>query len=328
MYRCRSLLVAATVLCLLGLSVAQSPENDSQSPAGGIPARSNHVVVVMEENRSINYALEYMPYLASLANQYAEGMQVYSDSHGSWLAYGELTSGMAPFGGSGDGGVCNGDGCSQPINIPNLVHQMSVQGKSWKGYFQGMPYVGFLGYQYGLYVRRHNPFAFYYPVVYQPLEQRNLVPLDPYLLQDIQNNQLPNFAWISPDLDHDAHNGADDQDALTAADEYLQTFLPQLLASPPFQTGGNGVLLVTFDEGELSGDNECGGNPDQNNCGGHIWQVLIGPQIKRGFQSSTHYMQGSQLRMFCDLLGLTSCPGDGATSPAMSEFFRSGAGTN
>ena len=99
MYRCRGLLVAATLLCLVGFSVAQSPENDSQSPVGGVPARSNHIVVVMEENRSINYALEYMPYLASLANQYSEGMQVYSDSHGSWLAYGELTSGMAPFGG-------------------------------------------------------------------------------------------------------------------------------------------------------------------------------------------------------------------------------------
>jgi hypothetical protein len=329
MYRCRRLLVVAILLCLAGFSVAQSPGNDAPSPAGsGVPARSNHIVVVMEENRSITYALEYMPYLASLASQYSEGMQVYSDSHGSWLAYGELTSGLAPFGGSGDGGVCSGDGCTQPINIPNLVHQMAVQGKSWKGYFQGMPYVGFLGYQYGQYVRRHNPFAFYYQVVYQPTEQRNLVPLDSYLLQDIQNNQLPNFAWISPDLDHDAHDGADDQDALTAADEYLQTFVPQLLASPPFQTGGNGVLVVTFDEGELSGDNECGGDPDHNNCGGHIWQVVIGPQVKRGYQSNTHYMQGSQLRMFCDLMGLTSCPGDGATSPSMTEFFNTGAGTH
>lgn len=326
MSRCRCALSALSAVCFATLSLLAQ---DSQPASGsGVPVRSNHVVVVMEENRSINYALEYMPYLASLASEYSQGMQVYSDSHGSWLAYGELTSGMAPFNGSGDNGSCNGDGCSQPINIPNLVHQLGVQGKTWKGYFQSMPYIGFMGYQSGLYVRRHNPFAFYYPVVYQPMEQRNMVPLDSYLLQDIENNQLPNFAWISPDLDHDAHDGSDDQQALAAADAYLQTFVPQLLATPPFQAGGNGVLVVTFDEGELSGDNQCGGSPDPNNCGGHIWYVLIGPKVKRGYQSSTHYMQGSQLRMFCDLLGLTSCPGDGSTSPSMTEFFTGGAGTN
>ena len=55
--------------------------------------------------------------------------------------------------------------------------------------------------------------------------------------------------------------------------------------------------------------------------------MLIGPQVNRAYQSNTHYKQGSQLRMFCDLLGLTSCPGDGATSPGMSEFFQGGIPT-
>ena len=336
MLRYRSLLLPMLVLCLIRLSVAQNPADAAgatqmQSGNGAAPiVRSSHVVVVMEENRSVNYALEYMPYLASLADQYSQGMQVYSDSHGSWLAYGELTAGLAPHNGEALNGLCNGDGCTMPIGVPNLVRQLTVQGKTWKGYFQTMPSVGYMGYQYGLYVRRHNPFAFYVDVVYNLVEQRHMVPLDGYLLQDIANNNLPNFAWISPDLDHDAHNGSSDQAALSAADDYLQTFLPQLLASPPFQPGGNGVLLVTFDEGELSGggDNECGGSPDPENCGGHIWQVLIGPHVKSGYQSNTHYMQGSQLRMFCDLLGLTACPGDGAISPSMGEFFTGGAGTN
>ena len=277
----------------------------------------------MEENRSISEASEYMPYLKSLADEYGQGMQVYSDSHGSWLAYGELTSGFAPFGGEGDGGICTGDGCSQTITIDNLVRHFADQGITWRGYFQSMPEVGYLGYQYGEYVRRHNPFAFYSDVVNNPAEQQNLVPADPYLLNDIGNNNLASFTWISPDLDHDAHNGSDDQQALAAADAYLRTFVPQLLASTPFLPGGDGVLLVTFDEGELSGDNECGGDPDPNNCGGHIWHVVIGPQVNRAFQSNTHYKQGSELRMFCDLLGLNSCPGDGASSPSMAEFFQS-----
>ncbi|MGB8890107.1 MAG: alkaline phosphatase family protein [Candidatus Korobacteraceae bacterium] len=327
----KGLLLIVTIVCLISAGFAQqlssstsdtpgATEGAAQLPAS--PVRSNHVVVIMEENRSISEASEYMPYLKSLAEQYSQGMQVYSDSHGSWLAYGELTSGLAPFGGEGDGGICTGDGCTQTITIDNLVRHFSSQGITWRGYFQSMPQIGYLGYQYGEYVRRHNPFAFYSDVVDYPAEQQNLLPADPYMLQDIENNHLANFTWISPDLDHDAHNGSDDQQALAAADAYLQTFVPQLLTSPPFQPGGDGVLVVTFDEGELSGDNECGGNNDPNNCGGHIWHVVIGPQVRNAYESNTHYKQGSELRMFCDLLGLTSCPGDGATSPAMSEFFQ------
>lgn len=314
----------------VSLAIAQPPASSGagQGLENGSPAdspsgqyRSRHVVVVMEENRSITEASEYMPYLKSLAVQYGQGMQVYSDSHGSWLAYGELTSGFAPFDGEGDGGICTGDGCTQTITIDNLVRHFESQDITWRGYFQTMPNIGYLGYQYGEYVRRHNPFAFYSDVVYLIPEQRNMYPADPYMLNDIEANRFANFTWISPDLDHDAHNGSDDQQALAAADAYLQTFLPQLLQSAPFQPGGDGVLLVTFDEGELSGDNDCGGYPDQNDCGGHIWNVLIGPQVNRVYESDTVYKQGSQLRMICDLLGLNSCPGDGATSAGMAEFF-------
>jgi len=307
----------AALCCVVASLIASGLAQELQTQY-----RSHHVVVIMEENRSISQASQYMPYLRSLAQQYSQGVQVYSDSHGSWLAYGELTSGLAPFNGEGDDGLCTGDGCSQTITIDNLVRHFAAQGISWRGYFQTMPYIGYLGYQSGDYVRRHNPFAFYSDVDYIIPEQRNMLPADPFMLNDIVNNRLPNFTWITPDLEHDAHNGNNDQQALMAADQYLQTFLPQLLQSPPFQPGGDGVLLVTFDEGELSGDNGCGGYPDPNDCGGHIWQVVIGPQVNLGYESDTVYKQGSQLRMFCDLLGLTSCPGDGATSAGMAEFFQ------
>ena len=313
--------LALLIASLIGVASAQQSQPGGDPQESLSPVHSNHIVVIMEENRDRSLAQDYMPYLSSLAREYAQGLQVYSDSHGSWLAYGELTSGLAPHHGEGDNGICNGDGCTQVITIDNLVRHFTAQGKSWKGYFQTMPQIGFMGYQYSDYVRRHNPFPFYSDVAYHLPEQRNMVPAEPFLLQDIENDQLANFTWITPDLFHDAHNGAGDQLALEAADLYLQTFLPRLLATREFQPGGDGVLLITFDEGELS-DQRCGTSPDHYNCGGNIWQVLIGPQVKRNYQSNTHYFQGSQLRMLCDLLGLTSCPGDGATSPGMSEFFQ------
>ncbi len=327
---CRALFLAFALLSSAALargqqvidsSIASSVDDGTESLNPGGFLHSNHVVVIMEENRDIHLAQEYMPYMNSLAQQYSQGLQVYSDTHGSWLGYGELTSGMAPFHGQGDNGICNGDGCSQTITIDNLVRRFVAQGKTWKAYFQSMPAIGYLGYQYGDYVRRHNPFAFYSDVVGHLPQHWNMVPADPFLLQDIVGNRMANFTWITPDLLHDAHDGLNDQQALQAADQYLQTFLPQLLATPAFQPGGDGVLMLSFDEGELS-DQHCGGSPDPDNCGGHIWHVLIGPRVKRNYQSSTHYKQGSQLRLICDLMGIFPCPGDGATSPVMAEFFQ------
>lgn len=327
----RGLLTVAAMMWLLGTVCTAQPADGADnggtiSQQGFRVPRSNHVVLIMEENRSAGSAEMYMTYLKSLADHYSQALQTYSDSHGSWLAYGELTSGMAPSNGRGDHGLCSGDGCTQTITIDNLVRRLVASGKSWRGYFQSMPSIGYTGYQYGTYVRRHNPFAFYSDVANYPAQQDNMMPTDPYMLQDIVSNNLANFTWISPDLDHDAHSGGVDQLALIIADYYLRSFVPQLLATPPFQANGDGVLIVTFDESEPQGDNSCGGNPDRNNCGGHVWTVVIGPKVKQHYASNLHYMQGSQFRLICDLLEVSPCPGDGATSSSMSDLFK-GLGT-
>ncbi|HKD83672.1 MAG TPA: hypothetical protein VKB58_02905, partial [Terriglobales bacterium] len=98
----RIVLLCLAVILPISFAAAQNDatSSDSASPL----TRSNHVVVIMEENRSVDAARQYMPYLRSLADQYAQGLEVYSDSHGSWLAYGELTSGLAPHGGQGVNG--------------------------------------------------------------------------------------------------------------------------------------------------------------------------------------------------------------------------------
>jgi hypothetical protein len=202
------------LLCLaviLPISFAAAQNDATNSDAASPLSRSNHVVVIMEENRSVDAARQYMPYLRSLADQYAQGLEVYSDSHGSWLAYGELTSGLAPHGGRGLNGICNGDGCTQTITIDNLVRHFAAQHKSWRGYFESMPTVGFLGYHFDLYYRRHNPFAFYSDLVYTLPQHSNLVPTWNHMLLDFHNNNLANFTWISPNVVHDADEGNDDQ---------------------------------------------------------------------------------------------------------------------
>jgi hypothetical protein len=76
--------------------------------------QSSHVFILMLENRSDSEALQYMPYLSGLANQYGQALQAYSPSHGSFNAYLEIVAGSAPRNGESDNGNCNGIAASSP----------------------------------------------------------------------------------------------------------------------------------------------------------------------------------------------------------------------
>lgn len=287
--------------------------------------QSSHVFVLMEENRSDPEAMHWMPYLADLANQYGIGLQAYSPSHGSFNAYLEMVAGVAPVNGQSDGGNCNGNGCNAPFTGNNLVRELTARGMTWRGYFQSMPYAGFLGSASGNYVKRHNPYAFLSDVVNSGSQQKNMVPWGSNFAADLASGNVANYTWLVPDLTHDGHNpGNDDETALINADQYLQDVLPALLESKYFQAGGDGVLLVTFDEGELDGDNSCSTQKSQG-CGGHIFFAVIGPKVKRNYQTAVHLMQNKMLRGTCDMLGIKPCPGDGATVAGIPEFFSADA---
>ena len=291
------------------------------SASSCLAQRSSHVFVVMLENRSDDEAMKYMPYLSSLANQYSRSLEAYSPSHGSFLAYLELTSGAAPMNGQADNFNCDGDGCVQPYGKDNLVRELTRLEKGWRGYFQSMPSQGYMGYYSGDYVRRHNAFPSLVDVATSYERQQNMVPWTDNFAHDLATNNVANYTWLIPDLTHDGHDPlGDTQTALHNADVYLSQQLPALLNSKYFQPGGDGVLLVTFDESDLQGDDSCS-ETQNTGCGGHIFFALIGPHVKRNYQSSTHMMQNDMLRGTCDLLGIKSCPGDGASVPGLAEFF-------
>lgn len=300
---------------LLSLLLALTPATFAQT--------SSHVFILMLENRSDAEAMKYMPYLSGLAKQYARANQAYSPSHGSFNAYLELTAGSAPKDGFSDHGNCNGDGCNRPYSSDNMVRRLTAKGMTWRGYFQSMPYQGYMGYQYYDYVRRHNAFPFLSDVVNNYQQQQNMVPWNSNLARDVAAGNVANYTWLVPDLIHDGHNPDDTPTALRNADKYLSQQLPALLNSKYFQPGGDGILLITFDESDLSGDDACS-DKVKRGCGGHIFFALIGPNVKKGYSSSTHLMQNDMLRGTCDLLGIQSCPGDGAAGSGLAEFFNNG----
>jgi phosphatidylinositol-3-phosphatase len=114
-----------------------------------------------------------------------------------------------------------------------------------------------------------------------------------------------------PDVNDDAHNGTPLQ-----ADSWLQAnvVLP-LSNNSAFASGGDGLLIVNFDEAADS---------DTRNGGGKVAPVFWGPLAKVGYtqNSTTLYQHQSMLRTMMEVLGLANPPAAAASAPSMSEFLQ------
>jgi acid phosphatase len=184
------------------------------------------------------------------------------------------------------------------------VRHLIAAGKTWKSYAQSLPNAGYTGCDTGAYVKRHNPFSYFTDVVNSSNQTSNLVPFTQFAT-DLANNQLPQFSFIVPDVNNDAHNGS-----LGQADTWLQQNIAPLLSSAAFQT--DGILIIVFDEAETS---------DTQGGGGHIAAVVIGPKVKTGYSSTTVYQHQSTLRTILEALSADTSLGAASSAPDMKEFF-------
>lgn len=259
-----------------------------------------------------------MPWLVAQGKKYGYATNYRADSPGSMLDYLWLSSGSchahdcAPLPAGTNDFHCTGDGCFDtktgaqiPITDDNIFRELGRAGLSWKVYAQSLPSAGYMGYASGAYVARHNPALWYSDVRDSAALQQNIVPFS-QLAIDIANNALPNYSIIIPDLDNDAHDGT-----LSQADNFLSANITPLLNTPYFRPGGDGMMVVTFDECDAA----VGACPEQ------IYTAVIGPKVKAGTVSSTLYKHESTLRTILDSLGVTAYPGASATAADMTDFF-------
>ena len=285
----------------------------------GFPA-SSHVFVLMEENQGFaqvfpsggatNCNSAGMPYLCTLAAANGLALNFYANLHGSLRGYLYITSGSGWTPAPDD---CGGGGCAKigVITADNLVRALTAAGKSWRGYFEGMPSPGYMGGDTGGYLLHHNPFPWYSDVADSSSQQKNMLPFT-QLAADEQANSFQNFSLIIPNEFDDADAPDESSSVLLAtADNWLKKNLAPLLATPTFQPGGDGILIIVFDEGEVAGesggtktDDSC--SPTQSSgCGGHIAFVMIGPQVIPHSTTSTTYQFQDALHTIIHLLGLT-----------------------
>jgi acid phosphatase len=201
------------------------------------------------------------------------------------------------------------DSSTQVFDVDNVARRMLSWGVTFRVYAEGINQ-GYLGGNTGLYLIRHNPFAMLSDVANSPTVANQVIWPFSQFATDLANNALPDFSYIVPDVNDDAHNGTPQQ-----ADIWLQTnVVSPLSGSPAFQPGGDGILVVDFDEAEDS---------DTTYGGGHISPVLWGPVVKTGYTqtSATVYQHESMLRTIMEALNLQNPPGAAASAPSMTEFF-------
>ena len=298
----KSILVRIAAFLLLASAAYLNAQN--------VP-RSSHVWIITEENHSYESVVgnKEMPYYNQLINQYGLATQFYANQHSSLPALMWLVAGAAV--------ELNNNTTSCAHDDDNVVRELLKQGYTWKSYQESMPYAGYQGLKSGLtnaYYRRHNPLIDFTDVCPGTDQDTNSVPYS-QLADDIANGATPNFAYITPNGDEDAHDGS-----LQAADQWLQDNVPAILALPEFGAGGDGILFIVWDEGSLSIDNRCSAS-DATGCGGRIANLIIGPQVTPGYQSTITYHSENVLKTICAAMGLSPCPGAAQDAAPMSDFF-------
>lgn len=270
--------------------------------------KSNHVVVVLEENHSYSSVVgsTAMPYFNSLASQNVLATQYYANTHPSIGNYLELTAGQI---------ITNNDGYTATISADNIVRHMLTAAKTWKSYTQSLPSVGYTGGDVYPYIRHHNPLSYFSDVVNSSVQRLNLVPFTQFAA-DLNNNQLPNFSFIAPDQHNNAHDcpagmsTCSDAQKLAAADAFLKANIAPLLSNPAFQQ--DGILIILFDEGFST---------DTAHGGGHVAALMVGPNVKKNYKSTALYQHQNLLRTVMDALGMNTYPGAAATAADMADFF-------
>ncbi|MGB8478451.1 MAG: alkaline phosphatase family protein [Acidobacteriaceae bacterium] len=275
-----------------------------QSKASPAMPRSNHVVIVMEENRSYSSVVgqtSVWPNLNTLIREGALATHYYANVHPSIGNYFMLTAGQV---------VTTNDSSRKVWNVDNIARRMLSSGTSFRIYAEGASR-GYLGGNTGLYVIRHNPFALLSDIAYsRTVADAHIYPFTQFAT-DVARGTLPKYAFIIPNIDDDAHSGSGQK-----ADTWLHSkVIAPLSTNSSWEPGGTGVLIVDFDEGAGS---------DTAHGGGHVAAVMWGPIVKVGYKqsSSTVFQHQSMLRTEMELLGLSNPPGAVARAPVMSEFFR------
>ncbi len=269
-------LALAAAAALPGVAGAEPPLARGVAPASPFP-HMDHVFVIMMENSSYSS-------LMARSNQNTRYIRQLAASHGLAADYYGVTHVSTPNYIAAVSGGTWGSHSDDPAQVPagdfnhvNLVDQFAQANVSWKGYMQSLPSVGFTGASSGngLYVRKHDPFMMFPDVYDNPARADRVVPLS-QLATDLSTGNVPQFAWISPNVCDDMHGGASPCPYASSAtdpnqaklyqngNDFLKKWVTAITSSRAWT--GNSAIFITWDEGDYAYEAPYGPTDDRGCC--------------------------------------------------------------
>jgi acid phosphatase len=262
-------------------AVIEPLEGRTLYAAAALP-RPDHVVVVIEENRS-HQAIIGDPraaYLNALAAQGASFTDYHAITHPSQPNY------IALFSGSTQGVEDNLIHWDR-VTAPSLGGQLIAAGLDFAGYSEDLPYAGYAWPSYRYYHRRHNPWVNFADVPFSDnLPFRSFPRPGRY-------DRLPTVSFVVPNLLNDMHD-----DTVERADAWLRAKLDPYAQ---WARTHNSLLVVTWDE-------------DDDNEANRIPTIVVGAGVKPGHYPTT-YDHYSLLRTIEDMYGLAPLGAAAAAAP-------------
>ena len=204
-------------------------------------------------------------------------------------------------------GILNDDNPSvnHQSTTMHLVTLLKNANISWKAYQEDISGTSCPLTSVNLYAPKHNPFVFFDDVTNtnDPASAYCIAHVRPYteLANDLQNNTVASYNFITPNLCNDMHDCS-----IGTGDTWLSNNVPTIMNSTAYQQGG--VIFITWDEGE-------GGD-------GPIGMVVLSPKAKGGgYQNAIYYNHGSTLRTIQEIFHVTPLLGDAANQTDLSDLF-------
>ncbi len=275
------------------------------TPNSAIP-NFDHIAIIIFENKEFDSVIGSpdAPFINQLAKENVLLTEHYAITHPSLPNY------VALIGGDTYGYTETCINC--PVTATNLADLIENRGLTWRSYQESMPRHCALKDPYDDYVAKHNPFLYYASILND--EERcseHVVDWEDFL-EDVDERNLPNFSFISPNICSSGHDCP-----LSTADIWLGELLPSLQESFEKESA-NYLIIITWDEGET--DKSCCGLPQ--NAGGRVATILISPQAKNGFEDSTPYSTYSLLRTISEAWGLPLLghAADNTTAPILTPW--------
>jgi hypothetical protein len=284
-------LLAARSLGLLG-AVPGTPTSMPET-VGPVPDFT-HVYLLVLENKSYDQIVDSgdAPYLDELAARYGLAERYAAVASPSQPNYVALVSGSTQ-------GIADNE--PHDVTAPTLFDQLEAAGRTWRVFAENVPPDCYRGAFAdggrdgdGRYARKHEPAISFTGISGDPARCAGIVDLTAF------DPDAADFELIVPNLCHDMHDCS-----IGEGDAWLRAFVPRILDSPGWRSGG--VLVITFDEGEEADDFR-------------VATIVAAPGVGPGLRSDTAHTHYSLLRTIQEAWGL-DCLAHSCTAGTLDEFF-------